>query len=167
MRSIALLALLFLAGCGVFSKKGPDYACPKTGFVEQADRVTVIPPDPDRKGTGLSVRLAGFTGDCSYKPKTGLVEENLVLPFVARKGAAETVKSQQLSYFIAVLSPDEAILQRQAFTTTVTFDEGGLGKTEEEHTIKIPLGEPSQAFRYKVLVGFALTPAQLTYNKEH
>jgi hypothetical protein len=71
-----------------------------------------------------------------------------------------------LPYFVALLSPEENILQRQAFTVAVEFEDNGIGAVTEEHTIKIPLatGEDG-AYKYKVVAGFIMSPEQLAYNK--
>lgn len=167
MRYLAFLALFALAGCSYFSDREPPFGCPDTGFVRDTNRATFIEPDKKKKDPGLVAVLPGFTGECSFK-KAGVVDETVTLPFFMRKGAsAGALKEKKLSYFIAVLSPDEEVLQRKEFTTTVVFDETGTGKSEEEHTIAVPVPDHASAFRYKVVFGLTLTPDQLAYNKEH
>ncbi len=168
MRYFALLAVIFLAGCS--NKLPPDSLCPKTGFIDNADKIAYLGADP-AKGAAVTATIEGFKGDCGYKDKEKKeVDLNLSLPFFAQKGAVDaSLKEKELPYFIAVLSPDETILQRQTFTTKISFDnDTSAGTTTEEHVIKIPLkkGEDG-AYGYKVIIGFALTHDQLKYNEEH
>ena len=141
-----------------------EFSCPKTGFVEPASTVTFLAPDG--KNIVMKAALQGFNSDCSFKNKD-TAEVALTLPFAARRGVAGmTLQNKELPYFVAVLSPEEKILQRQAFATTIDFDNTGNGSSTEEHVIKIPLTAPEDAYKYKVVIGFALTPDQLQYNKE-
>ena len=85
------------------------------------------------------------------------------MPFAAKKGITETsLKEKELPYFIAVLSPEEDILQRKTFFTKITFDKDGNGVSTEEHTLKIPITNPSEAYKYKIAIGFA----QISPDKE-
>lgn len=156
MRLIALLAALFLSGCAMFSDPEEDLFCPEVGLIAYADVVTL---------STASAVINGFNGECTFKAGSG-VEVELTLPFAAKKnkGAAKELK---LPYFVAVLSPDETVLQREVFSTTVSFGENSMGESREEQTITIPVSSPVEAYKYKVAVGFALTPEQLKHNKEN
>jgi hypothetical protein len=157
MRFTALLAVILLSGCAMFSSSGEDLFCPEVGLIPYADTVSL---------STASVVINGFKGTCSFE-KDSSVTIDLTLPFAARKKDKAVAKDLKLPYFVAVLSPDEAVLQRQAFSTTVFFDENGLGGSTEEQTVTIPLTAPADAYKYKVVMGFILTPEQLKNNKEN
>lgn len=159
MRYIAILAILFLSGCSLFSKGGEDLACPEVGFLSYADTLPL---------SNAQAVLNGFTGSCSFNKKTDETIVELSLPFVAKKEtAAAPLTDIELPYFIAVLSTDEAILQRQAFSTTVHFDNAGAGQVTEEQVIRIPASSLAGAYKYKIVIGFILTPDQLKQNKDN
>ena len=166
MRYIVLLAAILLSGCA--AKTDIDPICPKTGFISNTDRITYLAPGGSAKDIVAAATIEGFSGDCRFKDKhNNTVDVALTLPFTASKGkAGGGLKEKELSYFIAVLSPEEEILNRQSFTTMISFDNTGTGSTTEEHVIKIPLKARSDAYKYKVIIGFALTPDQLKYNEE-
>ncbi|MBU6475567.1 MAG: hypothetical protein KGL10_05885 [Alphaproteobacteria bacterium] len=170
-RHFALLAALLLAGCA--HKPPPTGICPTTGFIDNTDTITYLAPDAV-KGAGeknVAVRgsINGYSGSCAFADKKkDAVLVDLKVPFVAQKGPAGAgLKQQEFPYFIAVLSPQDEILQRTAFTVTVDFDKGDSGENTEDHSIRIPLPHGTDgASRYKVIIGFALTHAQYDYNKE-
>ncbi|MBI3441996.1 MAG: hypothetical protein HY052_09410 [Proteobacteria bacterium] len=157
MRCLALLAVILLSGCSLFSKETDDFSCPQIGFIRDADRISLPTAD---------AVINGFNGACSLKKKQGVVVE-LTVPFAAKKSVTDAgLKNIDLPYFMAVLSPDETVLQRQTFSTQISFDQLNTGTAIEEHTIKIPLSSPVGAYKYKVVIGFVLTPEQLKHNKE-
>ena len=165
-----LLFALMLSGCA--HKLPPTGICPATGFIDNTDTVTYLAANPvlgaGEKNVVVRGSINGYRGSCSFDKKKNAVEVDLKVPFVAQKGPAGAhLKKQVFPYFIAVLSPANEILQRQAFTTTVDFDSNENGENTEDHAIKIPLAHNSHgAADYKVIVGFALTHAQYAYNKE-
>jgi len=155
MRYIAILAVILLSGCSLYSLEAEDFSCPQIGFIADADRAST---------PAAEVVINGFAGTCSFK-KSGEVQVELALPFAARKGATPAA-SVELPYFIAVLSPDETPLQRQAFSVKINFDNTETGSATDEHIVKIPLSSPAEAYKYKVAIGFALTPGQLQQNRK-
>jgi len=161
----AFLALILLSGCA--AKADPDPICPKTGFIGKTDTMTYLAPG-STKDVLATATMKGFSGDCTFKDKDkNDLEVSLTLPFIAQKGkAGGTLKEKEFPYFIGILSPDEQILQRQAFTTKISFDDTGAGSSSEEHVIKIPLKTRADADKYKVIIGFALTRDQMKYNEE-
>lgn len=160
--ALSLLALLTLAGCAYFKKdEGPAFICPQIGLVEQADRMALM--------TGSEVAVNGiisnYRGACKPNKSKSSVDFDIEVDFSASKGPAATgLKEQSFPYFIALLAPDETILQRQAFTTTVEFTDTGAGLKTEQHHIGLPLENLSNAKDYKVVIGYALTPEQLEFN---
>jgi len=163
--AIVLLALAALGGCS--NKIQADPLCPQTGFIGGTDQMTILAP-----GTHEAVGHAtinGFTGECKFKDKkSSNLLVSLTLPFTFERGkGGAALKSEQLPYFIAVLGPEEKILQRTAFTTTVSFDDDGIGRSSEDHVLKIPLPTRADADHYKIIIGFAMTREQVKYNEDH
>ena len=177
-------AALLLAGC-TGKDADPGVACPDTGILQDAGEITVF---GDAKGHALenvvaSARMANYGGGCAWRD--GYVEFVLNIDFQAVQGAeGKKLKRHDFPYFIAILSPDEQVLQRQGFSTTVPFDNnrqgaaavdasrttavylGGAGQMREEHHLRLPVESRASAPAHKVVIGFELTPAQLDFNRD-
>ena len=162
MRFIALIMLALLAGCAAFNKPAEEFACPKTGVIEEAANMTLLSPAGNEMATA---RLRGFEGNCSFK-NNDIATVNLQVPLFAQKGVdGGELKGVEVPYFIALLSPDEQILQRQAFNAKIDFNNTEAGQSTEEHVVKIPVTGPGDAYKYKIVIGLALSPEQLEYNR--
>ena len=146
---LGAVLILMLTGCAMFEHKAPAFSCPKVGIVAGADK-TSLP--------GREAFFRGFTGACSVDQKQGTVSVELALNFAAKGQTEMTVP-----YFIAILSPEEEIIQRQDFSTSILAD----GGSTEEHVMTIPLASPEKAYQYKVAIGFSPTPEQMKHHKEH
>lgn len=174
MKKIALFccALALLAGCSMMRHKAnATPACPMTGVLRGASFYPVLASDALHLAAAdlaASAAIRGsLEGTCKYT-SDGEVSVKLVLSFAGRRGAkGEKLEEYKFPYFIAVLSPDDQILQRQEFSTTVDFDNAGAGISEEDHKIRIPLADRMKGPAYKITAGFRLTPQQVTYNKEN
>jgi len=158
---LPILGLVLLAACTGGEK--PSFTCPQAGLAPDAGAIPVF----NAAGTEMAV-YAGFNG---YKgacvASKGGIEIEITLDFLAKQGTGgKDTETQDFPYFIALLAPDETILQRQAFSTSVSFDNTGMGLSREEHSIRLPLQDLKTAGAHKVVFGFALTPEQLAFNKK-
>lgn len=177
----------------MFGHKDDSVACPDTGIIKEASRLPVTGAATGKEKASLKVdaRIVDFSGGCREKTP-GQVDMDLNVVFAGRTTAAgKDITTQDLPYFIAVLSPDNDILQRTGFSTSLAFDnaaapapepksaadaepgpkageapQGPQGVTTEQHTIRLPLAEGTNPADYKVVIGFALTPEQLQYDRE-
>lgn len=182
----APLAAVLLLGACTGTPKDPGVACPDTGILQDAGDITVFKDDTSQgiENVVASARLANYGGGCAWRD--GEVDFALMIDFEAVQGSqGKKLKRTDFPYFIAVLSPDEQVLQRQGFSTTVPFDNkrqgaaavddsrthavylGGAGTMREEHNLRLPLQDRATAGQYKVVIGFELTPEQLAFNRDN
>jgi len=175
---LALPALILLTGCGMSERlssslfgtptekdveRMPD--CPQTGVLADATYIPIFTGNGIADVAALG-KLGDITGGCDFD-KAGIAALDIKVTFLARKTKPELdIKKQAFPYFIAILSPDQQILQRQNFSTKVDFDNTGYGVTIEEHELKIPVPSREAASGYKVVVGYELSPDQLAYNRK-
>ncbi len=179
---LALCLIPVLSGCGMSDKLSDSLfgakedtaaampSCPETGLMREADQIPVFygesakPTADDLASTGF---LGNLTGGCDFD-KAGEASMEITISFAAKKGPkGVALRKQSLPYFIAVLGPDETVLQRKVFSTKVDFDNTDTASTTEEHDIRVPVTSKEAAGGYKVVVGFQLTPEQLGFNREN
>ena len=175
MKRFALcLCVLALASCSMFHRESDAAAalpsCPETGLVKGAAYFPVIvgnAPHLAAADLAASAQLKNLSGTCKYKK--GEVVLSLTLNFAGIRGAkGPGLGSQTFPYFVAVISPDDQILQREVFSTKVDFDNTtGAGASSEDHEIRVPLADVSKGPSYRVAAGFTLTPQQAKFNKEN
>jgi len=177
---LALVSCLMLSSCETYHRMFPTDediakaeaapACPDVGLLPEATAIPLYPAEKtkpvaaDLVATGL---IGNYRGDCDFKTP-GQVSFDIEVDFVGKIGPAGTAMGKKLTtvnfpYFIAVLSKDDQILQRQAFSTTVDFDNPAKALSKEEHTIRIPVPSKEAAAGYKIVIGFRLTPDQLQF----
>ncbi|MDE1151514.1 MAG: hypothetical protein PW788_03160 [Micavibrio sp.] len=184
----ALALCLSLASCGEGYDRmfHPEKAekeeaarprCPQTGLVATSDDYPaardgalaqhLTPADIVAKG-----HIVNFGGGCAYNDKTAQMDFSLEIDFSAQKGPAANngtkkgINIVEFPYFIAVLGPDETILQRQEFSTKVDFDNKDAAFSKEAHEIHIPVSDKTTTGKYKIALGYRLTPAQAAFNKQ-
>ncbi len=157
----AVIGLSLLAACSYF-QEDKSLPCPPTGMLQGAGNVTYL----QEQKPLVYGKVGVMTGTC-MPGKTGGMDFDLGVDFVAARAAGVTdISTQAMPYFIAVLSPSEEVLQRTAFSTSVEFDATGKGVSHEDHRLRLPVSDPAEARKYKVVVGFDLTPEQIKYNRE-
>lgn len=113
----------------------------------------------------LRAEMNGFQGDCSLDGKGNIIVQ-LKLPITVHKGAAgQGLQKKLLPYFIALVSPEEEIVQRQSFAAKADLAGVDMVAIIEENTITLPPQDKAQTGQYKILIGFQMTPQQLKYNQ--
>lgn len=149
---------------------GPVISCPETGMMMDATEMPIF-VDGQGKPQAADIAAIAYTGNirggCNFDTP-GQAEMELKLTFSVRKGPrGQGLEKMHLPYFIAILSPDESVLQRKAFSTKVDFDNEETASTTEEHDLRVPVPSREEAGKYKVVAGFQLTPEQLAFVREH
>ncbi len=165
---LAAMAIASLAGCG----SGPatlPVACPNPGILADGADLTRYRPGPIQDLTTLEfdARLAGLNGSCTAGRGNRSVEVSLTASFSVERGAAARGRVVELPWFVAVLSPDGQILDKQGFVERVSFgrNETRTAGTSSPVTLSLPVGEERRAQDYRILVSFELTPEDLALNR--
>ena len=69
-------------------------------------------------------------------------------------------------FFVAVTGLDGKIMAKEVFAASMSFDTGENHRVHHEYLRQIiPIKYKDRAYRYRILVGFQLTPEQLAYNR--
>lgn len=173
-------AVLALGACAMPMMGGESAPCPAVGILPEAEKVTFfdgtttddLKPNHGEKHITTMARFGGYRGNCVLK--NNKLQFSLDVDFSGQRGkSGGALNEQGLPYFVAVLGPDEKILQRDAFQTAVLFNDAGQGVAREKHMINLPLDPNIKDAKeavvaavksQRVIMGFILTPEQLDYN---
>ena len=167
MAAAAVGLLLATAGCASADPKHQT-PCPETGLMLDATHLTAFDPPAttDANKAVLTARIDNYRGACRMRDN-GALEFVLDIEIGGRKGpaASKDLERAQFPYFIAVLGPNEDVLQRQSFQSRVMFNKDGHGFAVEKHTLRLPMEDKKSIRQHKVVIGFELTPEQLAFNR--
>jgi hypothetical protein len=157
-------AVLALAGC---SSSGPPKPCPRVGVLDEAQRLVRFAPGAGRDLTDVrfEAEIGVQRGQCAYRSKDTKVEVDIVVEIQAVR-APNAGRRGEFEYFVAVADRSQRILERQSFTLAIPFeaDRRSAGALEEiSQTIPLKPGQFGSEF--EIIVGFALSPDELAYNR--
>ncbi len=165
--SVAVAAMILLAGCGMFGGKKEQRACPRAGILKDADAVTKFRPGPGRDLTDViyQAQLVNLKATCKYGRKGVTVDMTLAL--AAERGPAIRTSKATLEYFVAITGPGGDILAKELFATPVTFPNNVTrARVADELQQIIPLRRGASAANHRIIVGFQLQRAELEYNRQ-
>lgn len=164
-RFLALLALaLVLSSCSS-SRKDPR-ACPRLGVVADAADLVRYRAGEGRDLTDqvFSARIGDVVGSCRFDKASANVDMRVSI--VAERGPAMTrADAAEVEYFVAVTGPGDQILAKETFRTRLDFANRNRTGVAEELSQRIPLPAGSDPAAYSILVGFQLTPEELSQNR--
>lgn len=174
-RTAGLIAAIIPAlavGCSSGRDKAP--ACPDVAVVSDASTITRFAPGPGRDilDIDLQAEIADLVTACKDKDRRdgSPVAKVVVAPvIVANRGAANQNRTPRLSYFVSVVDANKQILQKQIFDLPIDFTENRTRVVIRDDDPPIIVDVPNakaDARGYQILVGFQLTPDELTYNRE-
>lgn len=166
-RAATVAGVLLLGGCALFSGQTPP-PCPTGGPLVDAASVTHFSSGHVAGNIIVQGEMGAYGLAC--KVRDGQVEVRFDLTVLGERGPkGPDLKYFDFPYFIAILNPQEEILQRQAFSSRVTFDNtgaAGMTPSVERHSLTFALPEGDSAGRYKIITGFDLSPDALEYNRQ-
>jgi hypothetical protein len=177
----AVLALAIpLAGCGSDDTLEEEAEQPQVRFVvpddptgcprvvvlrDAAEEVQLRPGGRDLTDMVARATFGQFDGGCEYDD-TG-VDVEVTLQLISELGPAATGRQAQFDYFVAVTDPQDVILAKEVFSTTIEFPEGrNVAGVTEELRQRIPLDRLATGPAYDIILGFQLTEDQLDYNRD-
>lgn len=146
-------------------------ACPKVEAVSDLKMLAEFtnPNEQTEQNLISEVKIDKIQSACSYDEKSVTID--LKMDFAGRIGPqsrAAAGNSPFFSYpfFVAVTSANGTILAKEIFSANLGYNPGESTKTYTEKLRQIiPIENRDRGANYKVLVGFQLTPDQLSYNR--
>jgi hypothetical protein len=160
----AALALLMLAGCGLFATQKPGLPCPRASLVDGAERVQRFAgQNRTLNDLAFEARILDVTGQCEVADNKVTIEMKLRIE--GAKGPALKGTTAPLSYFVAIIGPEGRVLVRDEFATEIPFKDQ-TATIEEDLEPVIPLAEGQRPAAYTVFVGLVVTQEELDANRK-
>ncbi|MGK7863551.1 hypothetical protein [Falsiroseomonas sp. E2-1-a4] len=168
----ALAGLALLAACGSDQGATTSQApCPRIVILADGADLTRFRGGASGDLTALmaDARIAGFQANCDFAGRDRRALTVRVTPrFEVERGPAAEGRVLDLPWFVALTDAGDAtMLDRQAFTSRVTFGPNVVRNTIQGQTARltVPLGQGARAVDYTVRVSLQLTPEELALNR--
>ena len=174
---LSLLALAAISGCASTPASSAPAApppkpvaqqyCPQVAVLAQTQNLTTFLPGRSDVGAQITTaRVTGVAGSCLLKVKKNLLEVTFRAGFSAANGPANQGAPITLPYFVAITQGDN-IVQENYYSITLKFNGNASTAqgTSKPFTVELP-NTPASA-QTQILVGFEMTPDQLSYAAAH
>jgi hypothetical protein len=164
--SLAILALVALAGCSNFGGRGNNYTCPATTTVPDLQTLVLLAPGPNGAAVQSAGRINSVSAECDSDGDHG-VQSKLTIEFTGLR-TTPAISQIPLPYFVALADTTGNILGKQQYTLVMSFPpDAQVAKANDIVTVHIPLKNAQLGNVYTVVVGFQLTSSQVDYNRAH
>jgi hypothetical protein len=158
-------AAVSLAGCSSSGSTREGLTCPPVIQAPNADTIAIFGPGGHAaKDVLVGARIAKVDTTCA-REKDGVVI-NTELSFYAQRAFAET-KSVTLPYFVALVDPQQRVLDEESFQVRLDFPAAEYYRESptEKIAVHLPVTDRSEASAFTIVVGFQLTPDQIAFNR--
>ncbi len=162
----AVLVFGSLAGCASGSSHPPAF-CPQVAVLAQAQTLTTfLPGRSDVAAQITTARITGVAGSCTLEKNENLLEVTFQAGFSASNGPANNSAPLTLPYFIAI-THGENIISKTDYTIGLNFDGNATTAQATTKPVTVELSNVPDSANTEILVGFAMTPDQLSYAAAH
>lgn len=144
--------------------------CPRVQIVNDLGEIYDFGETPNsRRASDLmsQARIAQTGRSCAYNGQSVTVDTALSFQSaLGPKARSSDTPFINYPYFVAVAEPGGRIMGKEVFGAALNFGPGQTHKTHQENLRQIiPLPSRAQGAGYRIMVGFQLTPEQLSYNR--
>jgi hypothetical protein len=159
---VLMLLPLGLVGCASDKDPKPTRLCPQVAIVRELERVTTADGAIEGKaGVIGGAGMLAVEGGCAYGDEGG-VDVTFTVKLKAERGPRMAGDKIGFPFFVALVGPDNAVVQKKLMTAAFSFGSGERFATRDEPLhIYVPVGKNDTAEFYRVLLGFQLTEEQL------
>lgn len=156
-------------------KKLPVYdgTCPHATVREDLAHLTEFTDDTKPSDSTMISELEITAIDNTCRTENGTIVMQIDLELAGKTGPKGRMKpgdkpSFAYPYFVAVTDAQGNVLSKEIFAASVAYGKEQTQLKQSESIFQnMPFPDSSSGERYAVIVGFQLTPEQLTYNQSH
>jgi len=142
--------------------------CPQVEAVEELKSLSEFTDITDQSDYNLVSRvdITNMQSACSYDERAVTIDVRM--DFAGKLGPKSAPPANfSYPFFVAITSASGEILAKEIFAAPLSYQSGQTSQNYSEKLRQIiPIENKDRGSRYKVLVGFQLTPDQLTYNRK-
>jgi hypothetical protein len=143
--------------------KPPAPICPQVAIIHELEYARDYGGEkPDTSQLVAAAKLVGLDGECEYQDNG--IDITFKTSLAAKRGPRLGSDHADFPFFIAVVDPDQKILNKDQITASFRFKEGENITTQDEPLhVFIPLAKDKDQTgpNYQVLLGFQLNEQQL------
>ena len=158
--------LIICLGFGCANSPNKSAYCPKVGVASDLDRVTKIEfgVNQSKSNILLSSKIQRLRTKCTASADG--ITISIVFDLFSKLSRYDIPTDVDLRYLIATIDPNDQILAKEVYKTTLSFMDGiQTARNTQEVEVFIPSPGEIDFRNHKVLVGFELTEVQLQYNR--
>ncbi|MFN3701415.1 MAG: hypothetical protein ACK4VI_07835 [Alphaproteobacteria bacterium] len=147
-----------------------DSPCPEVQIVDELSSISEFSPPSAAFAENLISRADLYHAEsfCTFQDKLAVVDLKLVFDAsLGPQGRAGGNKNFfSYPFFIAVTDQNNVVLAKEVFSASMNFETGQATHRYHENLRQlVPIRSREQARRFKILLGFQLSPEQLAYNR--
>ena len=143
--------------------------CPQVAIVRDlGDIHDYGTEDADASQLVAEARMNAVDGDCAYG-KDG-IDVRFSISFISARGPRLGGQRTSFPYFIAVIDPEDTILNKDRMTEDFHFSSNDkVSEKSEDIHVFVPISKEKLSLgpAYRILVGFQLTQQQLNAARNH
>jgi hypothetical protein len=168
--AVVLAAALLLSACSVLGEK-TVYRCPAVSILQDAQKITRFKSGAGRDITDIrfQAEIVNFTGACEYDEDDDKweAEIELLIQIAVKRGPANKDGKIDFRYFAAIPEFQSQERGKSIFSVAGQF-EGNRTRLiyQDELSMRIPVAKPTDGQGLAIVLGFQLSPNELTYNRE-
>jgi len=147
--------------------------CPRVTVLKNVSELTRFKEGPGRDLIDVLFEakvqnvLSACDYDVDYDSRVGTIHAQVAPVILAKRGPANTDRSADLKYFVAVVDEQKNILQKSIFPLKLGFP-GNLTQNEvrdEPIDLTIVTDGSTDGRNYEIYVGFQLSREEMAYNE--
>jgi hypothetical protein len=162
----AVISLSALAGCADTTQAPPMF-CPQVAVLQQAQTLTAfLPGRSDVASQVTTAQITGVAGSCKLEEDKNQLLVNFQAGFTASNGPANNGNTLTLPFFVALANGDN-IVSKTDYTIALPFNGNASMTQVTSKPVKVELSNDHASKNIQILVGFELTPDQLSYAEAH
>ncbi len=165
-----IAAALISAGCASLSRKAQESnpaPCPNILVLNDASRIIEFDGEQTAENIAYTGEITNVSMACRYLDGDP-IDAGISVEMAFGKGPKGAAGEKTFTYFVAVTRKDLEVIAKKEFSVSAEFGEKRVIVLKKEDISKIHITRSSDEVsgaNFEIIVGFALTPEQVIFNR--